>query len=388
MDLFGFQRPTLTDNVRRYFSGVAAPAIWMGYEDAGVPMCLVVAKLPAQGTARAKTFVAKGGTLLLDSGAFLSRAKPAELDWPAILSTYQDIADAGPVTLVLPDVVGDQQATLELLAQHRSVLQTLFDHPNVTALLPLQGGAMPLDTFHAEALSKLGFMPDGVALPSHAAALPPSSLKDLVRIEHQPRRVHLLGVSRNAAKLGDRLLRILEVWPDADISADACEHRAQVGQNKPITVRREAALNALLDDAKASHDDTEDDEASDAALETMSKLFPDLDEEELSDLMCSGWGAQACTEQRAAMNEKAFGPTATRTSIREFAIRETSQRPARPTNRSSSSQNSDPPHDSSTQVITTNPRKRHDPEYPDHAGNQAHNRSGYRLARTCFEPAL
>lgn len=327
MDLFGFQPPALTAPVRRYFSGVAAPAIWAGYADAGVPMCLVVAKLPAEGITRARAFVASGGDLLLDSGAFIHRERPSALDWPAILATYRDIAEAGPVTVVLPDVVGDQDGTLQLLVDQALTLRALAAHPNVTTLLPLQGGTRALSTLHAQAVQRLGFLPDGIALPSHAAALPPASLRDLAAIPHQPRRLHFLGVSRNATKLGDRLLRLAEVWPDARVSADACEHRAQVGQGQPITQRRAAVLTELLDDARSTFDDTEDDDATDHALAALAAQFPDLGKDELSDLLCSSWGLHLCHNYRQQKHAKALGPVATRASIREFA---TAQRAARP----------------------------------------------------------
>lgn len=283
-------------------------------------MCLVVSGLSPTMLSSAVDYCRIGGDLLLDSGAFIARAHPASLDWPAILSSYERLSDAGAGGLVLPDVVGDQQATFALLERHADTLRRLHAG-QVSTLLAMQAGPLRLDDFYRQAVTRLGFEPDGLALPSHAAALPPESLDCLVDLGIQPSRVHILGVSRNSTRLADRAGRVRSLWPDCAISADACEHRAVVGRGRALTVARQGVLEALVAADMESHDDTESDADDRVAFAQLRALFPNADAETLTDLMCSGWGDHlAVTAARDRMMSEA-GPRATRAATTALALR-------------------------------------------------------------------
>lgn len=321
-DLFGFAgQDLLLAGVRRYASGVAAPAIWAGYAAAGVPMCLVAARLPREAVARALAYRRAGHSVLVDSGAFVFRKKPWALNWDSVLAVYQALAD-GPGTrlsLILPDVVGDQVGSIALAAAHGLKLARLAAQGH-EMLVPMQRGAIPLHRYFQLYVAALGFKPGGFAIPSNAAAMPVAELAGLRVIRGAPRRVHFLGISRRSAALAERLELLHSFWPYVTVSGDACEHRAQVGEKRPVTKHRREVLQAKVELAVETLDDTED-PAWESATSALRRQFPELDEDELADVVCSGWGSMEFMGQLRQRLERQHGPASTAASIEAFARR-------------------------------------------------------------------
>lgn len=319
-DLFGYEGDeALLSRVRRFVSGVAAPAIWSGYEAAGVPMCLVAAGLPPAAVARAQRFRRAGGLLLADSGAFEFRDHPEDLNWLAIMATYEQLAQGtgSRLSVILPDVVGDQVASIALARTYGRALAPLRAAGH-ELLVPMQRGSLSLAAYFACYVDALGFVPGGFAIPSNAAAMPVDQLAGLRDIEGAPHRVHFLGISRRSKPLVFRVAALRDFWPDCDISADACEHRAHVGEDRPITRMRRESLQRRVAAGIEATDDTEH-AAWDDAEDHLRALFPNADNETLQDLVCSGWGVQAFTEQLHQRLRVECGPAATADSIEAFA---------------------------------------------------------------------
>jgi hypothetical protein len=318
-DLFGFSGQCLQDRVKRYASGVLSPAIWAGYQRAGRAVCIAASEAGESAIGRALQYAEDGGDLFIDSGAFIFKDNPGATPWAVIIEKYRRIASNAtrPVTFVLPDVVGDQNATLEVLRSWGdAVLQAIG--PNHIALLPVQRGSRMPSTFIKEAQLILSGPIGGLAIPSHAAAFPPAMLKDLVSVSTSvPRRVHFLGISRRSKALQERLLRLEEVWPGSEVSCDACEHRAQLGRGRKITDARSAALDGLWDEALDNYDDTEQDSESTTAA--MKLAYPSMDDDSIGNMMLSqagGWVDLTIAQGRHAKSE---GPKATTESIYQFA---------------------------------------------------------------------
>lgn len=320
-DLFGFSGTTLEQGVRKFASGVLSPAIWEGYRKAGNPMCIAASETGEPALMRACEFVRAGGQLMIDSGAFIYRNNPDATPWAHIVSVYRAITQAAtvPVTLILPDAVGDQEKTLAVLREWGNAIQEAVSSPH-ELLMPVQMGDKPPATFIKEALLCLGRPMDGLALPSNAAAFPPSLIPALAGTPSSiPRRVHFLGISRNSKGLQERLFRLQAIWPEADVSCDACEHRALVGSDMPVTIARQSALNDLRDETLDRWDDTEDDELNDKVIATLRARFPNADEDDLEALTCSPWGAMAQTASFHDQQLKQIGPKATTESIYRYA---------------------------------------------------------------------
>lgn len=318
-DLFGFSSQALGLQVTRYASGVLSPAIWEGYLLASRAMCIAASETNDAALERACQFVGEGGDLLVDSGAFIYRNRPGEMPWERILTIYQRIAEAatGKVTFILPDVVGSQENTLQALRGWGNQVMEAIG-PQHDALLPVQRGAQSPAAFIKEAALCLNRPLDGLAIPSNAAAFPADELSGLADIPANiPRRVHFLGISRNSRALQDRLFRLQEFWPDAEVSCDACEHRAQVGQGKPITVARASALESMWDEELDAWDETEED--PDEARALLAQQYPELDEEAIDNLLLSSVGAWSQIQRKHAAHTKTAGPLATTESIYAFA---------------------------------------------------------------------
>jgi len=319
VDLFGFSGQALEAQVKRYASGVLAPAIWAGYERAGRAMCIAASEANANAVERAVSFVRSGGDLMVDSGAFIWRDEPHRTPWTTIIDIYTRIADQAerPVVFVLPDVVGSQDDTLDVLRLWGNAVLAAIG-PRHIALLPVQRGSRAPSTFIKQALLTLSGPIGGLAIPSHAAAFSPEMLKDLAHVPTVvPRRVHFLGISRRSKALQDRLLRLADAWPQADISCDACEHRAQVGAGNPITEARSSALRGMWDDDIEDWDDTEEDPED--AKSALRAAYAGMDEESIENMMLSqagGWVDLNLAQKRYA---KTAGPKATTESIYQFA---------------------------------------------------------------------
>ena len=318
-DLFGFSGQSLEDKVKRFASGVLAPAIWAGYERARRPMCIAASEAGASAIERALRYVHSGGELFVDSGAFIYRDTPDCMPWPVVIERYRLLATTAtrPLTFVLPDVVGSQMATIEVLrVWGRAVLDAVG--PNHVTLLPVQRGDRTPSAFIKEALLALGGPIGGLAIPSHAAAFPPAMLKDLGKVpDSVPRRVHFLGISRRSKALQDRLFRLEEVWPGAETSCDACEHRAQVGKGNAITDTRADVLAQMWDDELDHWDDTEED--SEQTINRLRKVYPDLDDEGIESMMLSQAGSFHDLQLAKQRHSKEYGPKATTESIYQFA---------------------------------------------------------------------
>lgn len=320
-DLFGFNAEELDQRVQKYASGVLSPAIWEGFRRANRSMCIAASEAGQPAIERACQFVRDGGELLVDSGAFIYRDKPNQMPWRKVLSVYQSIADAAtvPVTFILPDVVGDQEQTLVALREWGSKVVEAVGI-NDRLLLPVQAGGQSPSAFVKSAMLCLAAPIDGLAIPSHAAAFPPEQIADLANVPVSiPRRVHFLGISRNSQGLNERILRLREAWPSAEVSCDACEHRAQIGQGRPVTLARASALNDMWDEEIDAWDDTECDETNEMAMQALRKRFPTLDDDGLEAMMLSQQGAWLQLEAKSRMHAKEKGPAATTESIYAFA---------------------------------------------------------------------
>lgn len=321
-DLFGFTPESLDEGILHYASGVLSPAIWEGYTRARFPVCVVASEMGAPAMDRALSYARRGGKILVDSGAFIWRDRPDEMPWHRVISNYRALSEAATnrLTFILPDQVGSQEGSLAALANYGAeVLDAVGDIHEV--LLPIQIGEYTPAEYFQLASVFLTRQVDGLAIPSHAAAFSPQSLRLLADLSKLvPARAHFLGISRNSHGLRERLLLLNEVWSGPTVSCDACIHRAQVGAGMPITESRLRALDDYWDEELLSWDDTE--ESTEECYKLARSLFPDLDDDALSAVMTSQMGAYFDTRNLYQRHMFSNGPRATSDSIYAFAMNE------------------------------------------------------------------
>lgn len=318
--LFEEEEPT----VSRFASGAGSPSIFEGYASAGARICVEVHGLSENMLTRVEAYLSRGGRVLLDSGAFVHRENPSRIRWPKVLARYAQLGTYPGAECVLPDQVGSQTATLGLLRIYADPLLKLRSK-GLRFLQPIQSGPLPANEFWAACSAQLGFHPNGLAIPSNAAAFTLDDMASLRHIPEPPQRVHFLGIGRRSHALATRAHRIRHIWPDADITSDACEHRSLVGQGRPLTVLRRSYVQDITQQMIDRYDDTEDDHLAELALDEVLATHgvrPDeLEPDQLDDMLCSMEAAfaQARLYQTRVIDPIA-GPEATTRAIRDYAV--------------------------------------------------------------------
>ena len=132
--------------VTSFRSGASSPADFRGYMAARVPVGVSLAEIgPGSSTWRMiSTYARSGGHVFVDSGAFTAFTKGRPVDFDRVMALYGRLADnaiGARLHLVMPDVVGDQAASFDLLARHRAAVIALISR-RLDALVPIQRGPL------------------------------------------------------------------------------------------------------------------------------------------------------------------------------------------------------------------------------------------------------
>ena len=192
----------------------------------------------------------------IDSGAFslfrrsLKQAggvKP--MDWTAVFGRYRKIledveaagGDLSRVAFVMPDVVGDQAATLELLRTHLEDISEL-GYAGADYIIPYQGGEMSLKDFHSQVVRAMSVPQPPlpmwrIGIPSNEAAIADADFMALAEANPNWSQWHILGAVRGP-KFERRmavLRRALNPNGEFSITADANVLRAAMSELKGLT---------------------------------------------------------------------------------------------------------------------------------------------------------
>ena len=209
--------------------------------------------------------------VFVDSGAFSHFKKSAKtggqlapLDFEKILAKYDAILDAiskaNPVEdaypkpmFVMPDVIGDQDASLELIEKHKDWIATQLAMGASQPIIPIPVGQMTLSKAYDRIIeilesNTLGLEIDveqiTVGIPSNAKAVSLGKLAGFLE-KSKPARIHFLGAA--ADKNLDPLLQIVARHsPQTEVTADASKVRSAIlgGVSKGKT-RDQAIMDAL-----------------------------------------------------------------------------------------------------------------------------------------------
>lgn len=254
--------------LRKYASGLSRPADFIPAAHAGHAVGVEINELTRPATEQLAMVVNRWRTpVFCDSGAFgvfmrnLRRAPddPPEIqDFGHILDLYDDLTrtihnlnDAEqrlpPVLLVMPDIVGDQIGSLELVEKHRAyIAHCAFFRGVARPIIPLQQGPLTLSEAYSNVVGVLGTDDFIVGLPSNAAAIPPHDFIDFLRAS-RPKAVHILGAFADS-RLGPRLRQILQadVASALSLTADANPLRSIIIKKGQGRHERQAALRFEL----------------------------------------------------------------------------------------------------------------------------------------------
>lgn len=204
-------------------SGMSRSTDFWAAAAAGVPIGVVATELNG-GLRRIgiPRFLAEGGFLFIDSGAFGELATGEAPDFDKVLSVYEWIADdagyrfdGAQLYVVAPDKVGDQAASLERLAAYAGRVRALIEQ-GCKVIVPLQRGALSAVEMLDRMAAILGTREFVAGIPSNKEAL---SIAECASLQHHT--YHVLGrVQMNQDQL-DRLAALMQRNPHAEITADA-----------------------------------------------------------------------------------------------------------------------------------------------------------------------
>jgi hypothetical protein len=233
--------------------------------------------------------ISSGIPAFVDSGAFNAFRSGETLDWQHVLGVYRDLGEAIPVerrhllSVVMPDIVGDQAGTLALQRTFEPEIRVLQDM-GLTTMLAIQRGERDPVAVYRDLVEVFGdrFV---AALPCNERAFSNDAVLDFASRAHPP-RLHLLGRVRESRRI---LSHLTLFAPDTVVSADANRLRAKVGEGRPLTMNTRAAIG---DRAQALAEEAYTDEVYDllhtpkalspAQAESLARTIGVTDVEELS----------------------------------------------------------------------------------------------------------
>lgn len=233
------------ENVTVYRSGVSSITDLNGYADAGAAVGVVINRLSQPAVERLVEYNRDGGRVFIDSGAFGAFKGGTSINFDVVLSEYAPIFERmenkARVSLVMPDVVGDQVRSLELIREHRDAIID-FIAKGADTIIPIQRGEKSLSAAYKEIVDILGTDDFRVAIPSNQKAVPQDELSAFLS-ESKPARIHLLGISEANKRFSSLIATCTEASPGVEISADANRLRALVGANRKLTNAMAARLD-------------------------------------------------------------------------------------------------------------------------------------------------
>ena len=203
--------------------------------------------------------------VFVDSGAFshfrkqLKGQDVGELDFDKILAKYDAITDAiaeenaaekqdYPRPLfVMPDVVGDQKASLDLVKKYAKWIDTEITFNQSKPIIPIQKGELTLSEAFRQIMDDLNTNKFIVGIPSNESAVSRQDLIEFLR-ESRPHYVHFLGAAADS-KINPLIDLVATYSPGTDVTADASKVRSAIlnGVAKGKT-RAEAIKDALYEE--------------------------------------------------------------------------------------------------------------------------------------------
>lgn len=248
------------DKPLKFISGMSRTKDFTQVIEAGKNVGITINELSDPGIDAIAAALAKGkGWVFVDTGAFTLfmadlRAKQANLDgfkdyggkgmdFDKIIARFEKlhlaIAKADPsgfaserVLFVMPDIVGDQKGSLNLVKDYADVMNDYSKH----SIVPLQSGDLTLKEAFEVMMGNLGLDPKTdispiIGVPSRAAAVSDAEFRELMR-EYGGNigGVHILGAVADKT-LSPRLTALREEGFDGNTSADANRLRSLLNGN-------------------------------------------------------------------------------------------------------------------------------------------------------------
>lgn len=225
-------------------SGMSRSKDFWAAAEAGVPIGVVAGELGfALRLIGIPRYLKAGGHLFIDSGAFAEIRTGVSPNFEEVMGLYESICDAADsynfnlsqLSVVAPDKVGDQLATLERLRLYANRLRAMMD-AGCIVIVPIQRGVMPAAVMLDQVAAILGSRRFVAGIPSNKEAL---SIAECATLKH--RRFHILGRVQMNSEQAARLQALATLNPAAAMTADANWLRGRISEVSALasTVRQE-----------------------------------------------------------------------------------------------------------------------------------------------------
>jgi len=241
-----------------YHSGMSAKSDLRAAVDEGVPVGVVATLLDLS-----KVYLTlprhldNGGAAFVDSGAFAAFQKGETVNWNRVFQVYESIlmmtSKPEGLSIVAPDVIGDQAATLELWTEHAARVGNWIA-AGARVIVPLQCGALTAGQLLDAAKEIFGTERFCAGIPSNLAAM---DAEDAATLHHSD--FHILGRVVITEDLRAKLDALLANNPDATYTSDANWLRSRLReisraktmaapnpQGRPLDSSRTRAVRAVL----------------------------------------------------------------------------------------------------------------------------------------------
>lgn len=240
----------LAERVTRFASGLSRAKDFEAAGHGGHPVGVDVGQLSDQAMdSLADMIVRRGAEVFVDSGAyslFRAREKKAAagdavepLDFQQVLDRYDRLTELiqekneaeeslpKPI-LVMPDVMGDQAASLNELKKHAKWINVEASFNVSRPLVPMPKGEMSLPDYYDAAVAAIGTDRFIVGIPAVSQAWSPAEVSAFLAAR-KPARVHFLG-ALHEKRLNPWLQAVVDAGVDGDVevTADANPLRSMI----------------------------------------------------------------------------------------------------------------------------------------------------------------
>lgn len=240
-----------------FHSGMTSASDLRAAIQAGVPVGVVANLLTnAQVFLALPKYLDRGGKVFVDSGAFTAFQKREAMQWDRVFFTYDALINQtdfpSNLSIVAPDVVGDQAATLGLWHEHATQI-TGWIARGVRVIVPLQKGFLSAGCMLEKATEIFGSSKFAAGIPSNLEAM---TAADCSTLWHHD--FHILGRVKLTPDLSLKLEALGKNNPGAQFTSDANWLRSRLKKisaiqtSRPdmryqLETRRTQAVRAVLD---------------------------------------------------------------------------------------------------------------------------------------------
>lgn len=210
-----------------FHSGMSAKSDLRAAVDEGIPVGVVATLLDVSKTILVlPRHLDSGNAVFIDSGAFTAFQKKEAVDWPKVFRAYESVLHMTDkpegLSIVAPDVIGDQGATIELWETHAERVRGWIA-ARARVIVPLQRGSLSAGEMLKNAIRILGTDRFCVGVPSNLEAM---TCADALTLRHHD--FHILGRVVLTPELTSKLNALLTNNPGAVYTADANWLRARI----------------------------------------------------------------------------------------------------------------------------------------------------------------